>query len=82
MRSKWTNHEVRKLRAMFEVCRRPTDEDLSTSFPRHPPQAAMKMAKRLNLVGVRDNFVPFERTRFWLRVSHEHFARRESGLLN
>jgi hypothetical protein len=82
MRSRWTNHEVRRLRELFEICRRPTDFALSEAIPRHPPQSTMKMAKILGLVESRDNFVPFERTRHWLRVTHEHFSRRESGLLS
>jgi hypothetical protein len=41
----------------------------------------MNMGKILGLVEQRENLVPFERTRHWLRVAHEHFARREAGRL-
>jgi hypothetical protein len=80
MRTRWTNHEVRRLKEMYEICRRPTTKDLASAFPRHP-DSVFYMARRLGLVLPRDNHVPLERAQFWMRVAHEHFVRREAGLL-
>lgn len=80
-RARWTNHEVRRLQALFEVTLRPSSAVLADAIPRHPPQASRKMARQYGLLKPKQCRVPAERSIHWMRVAHEHFARRESGML-
>lgn len=80
-RARWTNHEVRRLRVLFSVYRRPSCDDLASVIPKHPPEASRKMASSLGLLKRARCGVPAERASHWLRVAHEYFARREAGLL-
>lgn len=75
----WTNHEIRRLRKMHKVWRRPSDDMLSAAFPRHSPsssrQTALALGIRARCECHRDQALR------WLRLAHEYFQRREAGLL-
>jgi len=70
--SHWTTSEQRKL---IEMHTRgfPTREELAAAFPRHPPYSILATAKRL---GDRRNVYQLN----WLRIAHQHFARREAEM--
>jgi len=76
----WTNKEILRLRAMYEVCRRPSGEDLAAAFPRHPVDSVRNKARQLGLVVVRPGPAP-KHVQRWLRLAHEHFARVEARAL-
>lgn len=77
----WTTGEVRRLRKMCAISCSPSSEALLAALPRHPIDSIRTTAYQLGCSSRRENSVPFRRTLYWLRVAHEYFARRESGLL-
>lgn len=77
----WTTHEIRRLKQMFAVNRNPGTESLAEAFSRHPIDSTLEMSRRLGLRSKRENCVPLNRAQHWLRIAHEHFSRREIGLL-
>jgi hypothetical protein len=66
----WTTGEVRILKRAYEE--HLSGEHIAVLLPRHPIQSIRTMAWNLGYVRRRTN---------WLRIAHEHFARREAGLL-
>lgn len=78
--ARWTNHEIRRLKEMHADGHRPPKLEVVAAFPRHPFWSVMNMARRLGLRHGRRYPLEADVTR-WLTVAHEHFARRESGLL-
>lgn len=64
----WTTRELRLLDEMHQG-RRPSQKELFAAFPRHSPEAVrlyahLRHPARLDLK--------------WLRIAHQHFARREA----
>lgn len=76
----WTNHEIRRLREMHAEAP-PILEALRAAFPRHPADSIRSTAQTLGLRRRKANNVPVDRIHYWLRVAHEYFARRESGMI-
>jgi len=77
--ARWTNVEVRRLKEIH-AGRRPSKAEVAEAFPRHPIWSVMNMARKLGLRCGRRQPLERDVTR-WMRVAHEHFARREAGLL-
>ena len=76
----WTNVEIRRLRAAH-ANGVPSRVALAAMFPRHPEDSILSTARSLGFY--RRGHVPvrYVKKLHWMRVAHEHFARRESGLL-
>ena len=70
--SHWTNREVEILVSAHQDGH-PSRGELTSMLPRHPIMSITATAGRMCL-GRRPQAI-------WLRIAHQHFARREAGLL-
>ena len=78
----WTTKEVKVLQSLYSLGSPPASK-LAELLPRHPVQSIRVIAGRMGLTrpnasGLKPHT---ERREQWLRIAHEHFARREAGLL-
>jgi len=67
----WTTKEVKVLQSLYSIGS-PSALNLTELLPRHSVISIRAIAGRMGLTR------PNAR---WLRIAHEHFARREAGLL-
>jgi hypothetical protein len=71
--SHWITSERRKLIQLHRDGR-PTLAELDAAFPRHSLYSILSTAKQL---GLRRNVTYLN----WLRIAHQHFARREAEMM-
>lgn len=76
----WTVPELRRLKEMHAVGLYPSCKDVVAAFPRHPSASVLNMARRLRLRRPRGGPMETDVLR-WLGIVHQHFSRREAGLL-
>ena len=69
--SHWTTKELRLLKEMH-ANRLPSCKELAAAFPKHSENAVMQAAKALKLR---------RKNRDWIKIAHQHFARREAWAL-
>jgi len=81
-RNKWLASEVHKMKRAH-VGARPSRAEIYAMFPRHSVHGVSMMLSRLGLQRPLCRRVkpPMANYQRWLRIAHEHFARREAGML-
>lgn len=80
MKNCWTTGEIRQMRAAHSI-ERPSRADLCAMFTRHTPMSIYATAAKLGLRKWPTKVRNVTSAACWLRRAHDHFARREAGLL-
>lgn len=74
----WTNHEIKLLESFHESGL--SRAELAIRFPRHTWKSVNAMAAKCG-VWMKPECQDAFKNRRWMLIVHEHFVRRESGLL-